>query len=146
MKRIKYVSRFSREMERREIDELVARAAAKNEKLGVTGILMGSGRLFFQVIEGPSKNVDRLYESIAGDDRHRDVLLLDVEHDVAERHFPDWSMRRVGLDPGAEERLRPARELLDALVAKQREAVEIRLDLEREILTELARGVLDGDS
>lgn len=144
MKRVKYASRFARALGREEIDDLVARAAAKNAGLDITGILMGAGRLFFQVIEGPASNVDRLYRQILADDRHEDVVLLGVEHGVAERHFPDWSMRRVDLDDAAERRLEAARELLTELVALHRDADRVQRRLEREILAELARGVHRG--
>ena len=140
MKRIRYVSQFAHDLTRDEIDTLVAHAAAKNASLGVTGILMSSGRLFFQVIEGPTAHVDDLYQSIMADERHRDVLLLEADDQVTERFFPDWSMRRIDLDMDSEQRLEPIRELLHTVIERRRELKRMTLALEKAIWYELAAG------
>jgi hypothetical protein len=139
MKRIRYVSQFARDLGPADIDAVVARAASNNAARQVTGILMSSGRVFFQILEGPEAAVDELFARIRSDARHRDVLLLATEHDVPSRFFPDWSMRRVALDGPAEERMAPARALLLAIRDKRRELDSLTTDLERAILAELAR-------
>ena len=144
MKRIKYVSQFARDLTRDEIDTLVERAAAKNATLDLTGILMTSGRLFFQVLEGPTAHVDQVYQSIVEDDRHRDVLLLETEHGVSERFFPDWRMRMIEIDPHSDERLEPARAMLENILTRRREVDRLTGNLERIIWRELA-ATLDGD-
>lgn len=138
MKRVKYVSRFAGELGRAEIDDLVARAAAKNARLDVTGILMTSGQMFFQVLEGPGAHVDQIYQGIVADERHRDVLLLESETDITERFFPGWSMRKVDLDDASLERLAPAREMLVRIIEKRREVARLTHELERAIWRELA--------
>jgi hypothetical protein len=140
MKRIKYVSQFARDLRPEDIDALVAQAASNNAARQVTGILMSSGRVFFQILEGPEAAVDDLFARISADPRHRDVLLLAVEGDIPSRYFPDWSMRRVALDGPAEERMAPARALLLSINEKRRELDRLTTDLERAIVAELARG------
>lgn len=140
MKRIRYVSQFSRDLGPADIDALVARAASANAAQQVTGILMTSGRVFFQILEGPEAAVDDLFTRICADPRHRDVLLLAVESDIPARFFPDWSMRRVALDGPAQERMAAARALLQAIHDKRRELDGLTTDLERAIIAELARG------
>ena len=76
MKRIKYASRFSKPLTEKELDQLGQKAAAKNAEFEVTGILMASGGMFYQVIEGPAEAVDSLFAAIAGDERHTDVVVL----------------------------------------------------------------------
>lgn len=74
LKRLKYVSRFSGSLSRSEIDDIVERAVQNNRTLGITGMMMASGGIFFQVLEGPSQAVDTLYEKIASDPRHTDMV------------------------------------------------------------------------
>jgi adenylate cyclase len=138
VKRIKYVSQFAGDLDRAQIDDLVAQATQKNARLGITGILMSSGRLFYQVIEGPTAHVDGIFDAIVKDGRHKDVLLLEEENDAAERFFPDWSMRKVDLDEQAEERLRAAREMLVTVIDKRLEVERLTRTLERAIWFELA--------
>ena len=117
LKRLKYVSRFAAEMTKAEIEELASKAAVKNAELEITGVLVTAGKLFFQILEGPAENVDALYETIRGDTRHTDVLLLSVEESVASRIYPDWSMRAFALDSTEEARLEPLRAVLETIVA-----------------------------
>jgi hypothetical protein len=140
MKRLKYVSRFAKPLSREEIEALVVQAARKNKKYDITGILMTSGGMFFQIIEGPAESIDKLYSEIVADKRHTDVLLLGVEDRVKGRLFPDWSMKKVDLDLQSDIRAEPLKAILQAIV-QQREIVE-RLTgaLERAVWHEL-RGV-----
>jgi len=119
-KRITYVSRFSTPMESRELEVLGEAAAEKNRQLGVTGVLMTSGGIFYQVIEGPDEVVDGLFRTIVGDDRHTDLLLLRTEENVANRLYPDWSMKTVNLDAAAHVRLLPLKALVKAVFEQQR--------------------------
>ncbi len=105
MKRIKYISRFAAPMTARDIERIAAQSAAKNRKLGITGLLMATGGVFFQVIEGPDDALDKLYSRILRDPRHRDVLTLRVEEGNLTRLFPGWEMKKVDLDTATD--LRP---------------------------------------
>lgn len=75
-------------------------SARRNERIGVTGLLLyGSGN-YFQLIEGSQSTVKSLYRRISTDDRHHDVRLL-FEAKIADRVFPDWHMGQLNLDePG----------------------------------------------
>ncbi len=117
LKRVHYVSRWARDLSSDELDALVADAAARNRELGLTGILLTSGRLFMQVLEGPVEAVDHVLGRIVADPRHTDVLVLGEEMDGA-RVFPDWAMERVALED-ADERLEPLRALLEAISAQR---------------------------
>ena len=137
--RIKYVSRFSRDMSPAAIDALVEHAQAKNASLGVTGILVTTGGLFYQIIEGPEADTTSLFNTIAADPRHADVLVLSRES-ATSRIFPDWSMRKLALGPSVHDRLEPLRELLPTILELRLRADQLTNTLERGILRELTGG------
>lgn len=138
MKRIKYISQFARDLLPDEIDAMVAAAVKKNQLLDITGILITSGDIFYQVIEGPDAHADELFESILTDPRHRDVLLLETESSVDKRFFPDWSMKKLEIDTHAKERLKPVRELLRSIMEKREEIANLTNSIERMVWFELA--------
>ena len=121
-KRIGYVSKFSRQLTQSEIDTLGTDAAEYNRSVEITGMLVATGSIFYQVLEGPQAAVDKLFEKIASDRRHRDFLILDVQEGLKDRQFPDWSMKTVNLDAEGVERLAPIKALLEAIV-DQRESL-----------------------
>jgi hypothetical protein len=59
-----------------EIAEIVARARAKNERLGITGLLVFDGVRFCQQLEGAHKQVLKLMETIREDPRHAGVEVV----------------------------------------------------------------------
>src|SRR5512147_272041 len=113
LKRIKYVSRMSAPLSVDELRKLQTQSMRHNMKHGITGVLMTSGGLFFQVIEGPSASVDALWAKIAKDQRHRDVLLISSEEKVRDRLFPDWAMETISIDPSRADRLEPLHAILE---------------------------------
>lgn len=123
LKRIKYLSRFAPGLTAADIGEIIETSQTNNPKRGVTGTLMTSGGVFYQVLEGPAHEVDALWDIIRRDERHRDVLLLDSIEGIEERMFPRWSLQKVDLDAGADMRLEPTRALLSA-VMEQRTTLE----------------------
>lgn len=96
--RLKYLSRQVRVMTRTEIDEIVAAARERNAERDITGALVATGNIFFQIIEGPSDAVVKLFAKIRADARHTDVVLLADQPDCKGRLFPTWRMERVALE------------------------------------------------
>ena len=119
MKRIKYVSRFAMPFRERELEELGAKAAEKNKGLDITGVLLTSGGLFYQVLEGPDEAVDEIFGAIRSDKRHTDLVVLGIDEDITSRLFPDWSMKTVNLDAAAHVRLLPLKVLMEAVFEQQ---------------------------
>lgn len=104
-----------------DVDELVARAASANASKDITGALVVAGSVFFQLLEGPAEEVDRLFARIRDDARHTDVLCLDAQTNREIRLFPHWSMRRVGQSTSASStRMRALVEQLSQTNADQR--------------------------
>lgn len=138
MKRIKYVSRFATPFRESELEELGERAAEKNKSLDITGILITSGGLFYQVLEGPPEVVDEIFSNIRGDERHTDLLVLGVEEDVTQRIFPDWSMKTVNLDAAAHVRLLPLKVLMETVFEQQQHIDKMVWAIERGLRQEFS--------
>lgn len=71
-------------------------SAKSNAAQGISGLLVLSGNVFLQVLEGDARDVTALFARIAADKRHRQVELITFET-VAERSFDDWHMRLIDL-------------------------------------------------
>jgi len=99
--RLIYVSRSTapdaKEAKRRVAD-ILAVAQGHNAEVGLTGALVHSHRWFAQVLEGEREQVDRLFERIRRDPRHRNVQLLSM-HAIRHRSFRSWSMAAAGEAP-----------------------------------------------
>ncbi len=119
LKRITYVSRYATPFSDAELAELGERAAQNNRELGISGVLLTSGGIFFQVLEGPPEAVDAVYNAIAADERHTDLVLLGQEPNASARHYPDWSMKTINLDAASHVRLLPLKVLMEAVYQQQ---------------------------
>jgi hypothetical protein len=94
--RLMYVSRASDSVNQNELVAILKKSKANNVGVGVTGVLCFSAGIFLQVLEGGRSPVSALYNKIANDPRHQDVVLLSYE-EVNERSFAGWSMGRANL-------------------------------------------------
>ena len=91
MHRIVYLSRASLGLTEGAIDQLVQSAREKNARLGITGALLFERGHFFQVLEGPRRELRALFRKIRADERHSEVRLL-IEDDSDCRRFASWSL------------------------------------------------------
>jgi hypothetical protein len=94
--RLLYASRSTKHVTSEMIESILEQSRKHNPGLGITGILCQSGDIFLQVLEGGRTAVNRLYNEIVRDDRHKNVVVLHYE-EVAERRFPGWTMGQVNL-------------------------------------------------
>lgn len=130
-KRIKYVSQCAADLRPADIETIVAVSQRNNAARGVTGAMALSGRLFYQVLEGPPEVIDALYAKIAADPRHTNVTLLRSQSDAPMRIFPKWSMRIVNLEETEAAKLEPLRELLTGTVELRERSERMAATLER---------------
>jgi Sensors of blue-light using FAD len=100
--RLMYASRAVPAVDQEELLSILRKSKANNHKSGVTGALCFSEGVFLQVLEGGRGAVNKLYNRIAGDARHTDVVLLNYD-EIEERRFAGWSMGQVNL-----QRMNPA--------------------------------------
>lgn len=138
VKRIRYVSRFESPLSEADIQAIGEQSQRNNERLGLTGVLMASGGLFYQVLEGPAEAVDEVYRKIVEDGRHTDLLLLSTETGV-DRLFPTWSMQTINLDAASHVRLFPLKALIMAVFEQTRLAEQMMWAIERTIQHEMRR-------
>ncbi len=76
--------------------ELESQAAAANAEKDITGLLVLSGNVFVQVLEGSAEVLTALFGRIMQDKRHHQVTLITFQP-VVERCFEDWTMSLVDL-------------------------------------------------
>ena len=100
--RLMYASRAADSVSTDALGAILRRSRQDNQASGITGLLCLSGGSFLQVLEGGRAQVSALYNRIAADARHRDVVLLSYE-EIGERRFAGWAMGMIELS-----RLNPA--------------------------------------
>ena len=114
MLQIIYISTARPELPAEAIDEILSVSRRNNHADGITGLLLYVGYRFLQALEGEPHRVQRAYERIKADPRHRAVVMLS-SYEVTARSFGDWSMasQRVGIASG-----NTVAELVDSLTAE----------------------------
>jgi hypothetical protein len=100
--RLMYASRATETVRPEVLNAILKKSTHNNPAVGVTGVLCFSGDIFLQVLEGGRTQVSRLYNRIAQDPRHQDVVLLSYD-EIDERSFAGWAMGQVNMS-----RLNPA--------------------------------------
>jgi len=138
IKRIKYISRFAQGLDDEDIEDIVQQSARNNAELDVTGVLMASGKMFFQVLEGPPEHVDLVYRNIVRDERHVNVLLINSEENLQYRLFPEWPMRMVDLGLETDMRRDSLRLILETVIESRTHLEKLMGALERAIWNEVS--------
>ena len=95
--RLMYASRATAALTPEALHAILKKSTANNPKHGITGILCCSGQVVLQVLEGGRPQVSALYNRIAADPRHQDVMLLSYE-EIPERRFVGWAMGQVNMN------------------------------------------------
>jgi hypothetical protein len=90
----------------RELDVLLGNAQSRNRAEQLSGLLIYDQGYYFQWLEGPQEALQRVWNSIRHDPRHRDVQIL-REQTMPKRFFGEWDLRLA----------RRARGKLDAALA-----------------------------
>jgi hypothetical protein len=93
-----YCSQASEGVENADVDTIIATSRRRNPALGITGVLVFGGGVFFQWIEGPKAEVMGLVKLIEADPRHELFVILSTDEEVRERIFPTWDMELVGAE------------------------------------------------
>jgi len=92
-----YVSASSRDITEEDIAQILESSRRNNKQDNITGMLLYRSGYFIQALEGEEKKVIALYNKIAEDERHRNVLTVHKQK-ISERTFSDWSMGFNNLD------------------------------------------------
>ncbi len=120
MKRLTYISNFSRPLSAAEIESIGAVSIRNNSRDGLTGALFTFREIFYQILEGEEGAVEECYRRIRGDDRHQNIFCVKMENDITARMYPDWSMKTVVLDEQNDPLVRPIRNLMNAMATSFR--------------------------
>lgn len=92
MRQLIYTSTAVKPFSDSELDELLVLARSYNRAHSITGILLYDGDTsFIQALEGPGDEVNKLYDSIKTDARHKNLDVIHVSH-IKSRRFTNWSM------------------------------------------------------
>lgn len=94
MYRLYYVSTACPDLGEDDIKSLVDAAAAKNQRLGITGALAYDGERFAQILEGAKAEVSALMNAIRADGRHSGVVVMD-EKPVQRRIYEGWALKHM---------------------------------------------------
>ena len=78
------------------VARILMASRTNNAKSDIVGGLYYGDDRFFQYLEGEEGAVRALYDRIAGDSRHRNVVTL-LEEPLQARTFANWSMKYVPL-------------------------------------------------
>lgn len=74
-----------------ELRRLLAKSRERNEREGITGMLLFKDGHFMQVVEGEDEAVKRLHDRIQADPRHHGIVTVD-SGPIDARRFADWRM------------------------------------------------------
>ena len=88
---ITYVSSAAELFTERQLVDLLRAVRAKNQALGLTGMMLYRDGNIIQALEGPDDVVVETYEKICADPRHHGVIEL-LRQSVAQRTFDQWTM------------------------------------------------------
>ena len=94
-----YSSAAVRPFSEDELTQLLSNARFKNDKLGLTGMLLYAEGSFFQVLEGRPDDVDALFDAIKNDERHSRVTVI-IRESISKRAFANWTMGYADITPG----------------------------------------------
>ena len=86
-----YVSSARKELPKAALLKLLESGRERNERDGITGLLLYKNGNIMQVLEGEKDNVMNLFCRIERDRRHRGVIVL-LKRDIEQRCFGDWTM------------------------------------------------------
>ena len=87
-----YVSNKHKEINDKQVKELLEECSTNNSSSGIKGVLLYSEGNFFQIIEGEKVFILDLFETIKKDPRHYGVIQIigrDIEHDAFDGYKTD---------------------------------------------------------
>ncbi len=88
-----------------EIGRILTQSRRNNEPREIGGVLCFGNDTFFQCLEGEREVVEKLYNKLHEDPRHRDVTLL-RKRPIERRRFKLWAMKYLTLDRSLRDKLK----------------------------------------
>lgn len=114
-----YISQATRKMSPEDLAAIQNKAKTNNAPLDVTGSLFYNGGWFLQVLEGPETTLEKLYQKIELDSRHKNSRVL-YNEPAKFRTFPRWNMNMTNLNDRQADKYDELVEVLEAAQANRR--------------------------
>jgi hypothetical protein len=92
--RLVYYSEAADNLTIQDVKSISAKASIKNASLLISGGLLYCESKFLQILEGGIRPVNKLFETILQDRRHKNVNLIHFSR-VSKREFEGWDMSLV---------------------------------------------------
>ncbi|MDE2584480.1 MAG: BLUF domain-containing protein [Betaproteobacteria bacterium] len=86
-----YESQASDSLVEADVLDILKKSQTRNNQAGISGLLLFQGGRFLQFIEGRAVEVERLFERISQDSRHREIRTL-VTMTGDRLLMPTWAM------------------------------------------------------
>ena len=93
-----YCSIAAQQVDDVEVGRIIEWSQRRNVARDITGVMVFGSGVFFQWVEGPPAEVEKLIASLHGDPRHHDIVPLDRSVEKRARLYPNWEMELVGAD------------------------------------------------
>ena len=93
-----YCSIAAQQVDDVEVGRIIEWSQRRNVARDITGVMVFGSGVFFQWVEGPPAEVEKLIASLHGDPRHHDIVPLDRSLEKRARLYPNWEMELVGAD------------------------------------------------
>jgi hypothetical protein len=94
LNRLVYYSERDRACTDEDVARLIARSAARNRGVDVTGLLVADRDCFVQILEGPRTAVSVVFQDVCRDPRHRNVVIAECS-EIEQLSCPRWGMARL---------------------------------------------------
>ena len=91
LRQLVYISDASYGLSKPDIESILASSRRNNAESNVSGMLLYSGGVFIQALEGAPKTIEGLYKTISDDRRHENVDIVS-DRMVGGRNFAGWAM------------------------------------------------------
>lgn len=91
MYQIVYISSAVKPFSKQELLDLLNHSRSNNQGHGLTGMLLYKDGNIMQVLEGEKEIVEKRFNVIRHDPRHKDVIVIDTS-ETPQRQFGEWSM------------------------------------------------------
>ena len=88
---VTYRSMAKADISNADIEEILRTSRVSNRAHNITGSLIYHRKVFFQLIEGPKREILELYDKIKNDSRHFDIATM-WQGAKPSRDFADWSL------------------------------------------------------
>jgi hypothetical protein len=92
LERIAYISAAAEEQTAASVGAILEVSRSRNLAAGVTGLLIGGGHWWMQLIEGERPSLEPIWNSIRFDRRHSPVVLVQ-RRPIRQRSFSDWALQ-----------------------------------------------------